>query len=234
MPVTCAIVDDSEEDRGKLIRLLHDVPDVQVSVSAFSSAEELLAGTCLYDVYVLDIDMPGMNGIELAEKISCANPNAAILFCSSYEQLVFEAMRTDAIFFIRKRHLREDFPLALQKILRRIRGNQEVFAFQEDGALKKLAYRSILYFEVRMNDIYIHEERKVHRIRRSMKSLQKEVARSEFCLIHVSYLVNFQHVTEIRRKEAVMDNGEVLPVSAAHAQGLRNAYHAYLIHGDIS
>ena len=68
-----------------------------------------------YDIYFLDIDMPN-NGLEIARKIKQFNDDIIVIFVSFREDLIFEALQTFPYYFLRKKYLKEELPIVINKI----------------------------------------------------------------------------------------------------------------------
>ncbi|MCH4206702.1 MAG: LytTR family DNA-binding domain-containing protein [Solobacterium sp.] len=234
MEIKVAVVDDNDTDRVRITKSITDLGDLNTDVTLFSSSEELLASREQFTVYFLDIDMPGMNGLQLCERICLKNPNAMIVFCSNFEHYVFDAFKTSAVYFVRKANFSTDFAVAINKIQSRLKKNEESFTIQVNGSFQSIKYCNVIYYEVNKNDMFIHTSKAVYRIRKTMKALTGEMNRSDFYQIHASYMINLNHLSEIRAKAVRMDSDDILPISSAHSTNIKHAYQMFLISGDQS
>ena len=72
-----------------------------------------------YDIYFLDIDMPN-NGLEIARKIKQFNDDIIVIFVSFREDLIFEALQTFPYYFLRKKYLKEELPIVINKIKKNV------------------------------------------------------------------------------------------------------------------
>ena len=75
-----------------------------------------------YDIYFLDIDMP-YNGLEVARKIKQFNDDIIVIFVSFREDLIFEALQTFPYYFLRKKYLKEELPIVINKIKKMLVNN---------------------------------------------------------------------------------------------------------------
>ena len=122
----------------------------------FSSAEDLLKqilGGNYCDIYFLDIDLPGQNGILLAQKIRAVCPDALILFVSAKEELVYHTFQVQPLAFVRKSCFREDMEQAMDLLADRLRKEPSLFLMFEDdlGHVIPLHINQVLYVEAQEN-----------------------------------------------------------------------------------
>lgn len=105
-PITVAIVEDKEAIRQSLA-ILVDGADGFVCRAAYETAEEALAQlpTHCVDVVLMDIDLPGMSGIECVRQLKSICPNTQFMMCTMYDEdeTVFEALKAGANAYILKR-----------------------------------------------------------------------------------------------------------------------------------
>ena len=97
-----------------------------------------------YDIYFLDIDMPN-NGLEIARKIKQFNDDIIVIFVSFREDLIFEALQTFPYYFLRKKYLKEELPIVINKIKKMLVNNQIDIYYK--GKEIYLDVSKILYIE---------------------------------------------------------------------------------------
>jgi DNA-binding LytR/AlgR family response regulator len=110
MIIQCALVDDSLNDiqiiKNTVFYLCYGT-DTMIQISSFQTPSDTNILNP-FDMYILDIDMPDMNGFDLANKIYEKYPNAVIIFCTMHDNLVYDSFRLNAFYFVRKNNLEED------------------------------------------------------------------------------------------------------------------------------
>jgi two-component system response regulator AlgR len=110
------IVDDEAPARSRLRRMLGDVPAVHIAGEAASSQEALsLISTEQPDVLLLDISMPGMDGMSLAKMLQQKSPTPAVIFCTAWSDQAVEAFACDAVDYLVKPVRQERLEKALEK-----------------------------------------------------------------------------------------------------------------------
>ena len=155
-------VDDEVLMLGALVTAIEASPDIS-EVVKFSDCEEALAyvGSHPADVAFLDINMRGMGGLALAEKIIRCRPNCKIVFCTGYEEYAIPAFRLHASGYLMKPISAEDVQGEIDNIkglrqkekLLRVQcfGNFEVYVKEEKLLFKRLKTKELLAFLIDRN-----------------------------------------------------------------------------------
>ena len=152
-------VDDEILMLGALVKAISASPDIS-EVAKFSDCEEALnfVKTNLIDIAFLDINMRGMGGLALAEKIIASRPNCKIVFCTGYEEYAIPAFKLHASGYLMKPISAEDVQTEIDNIkgLRQKEklltvncfGNFEVYARDEKLSFKRLKTKELFAFLV--------------------------------------------------------------------------------------
>ena len=155
-------VDDEALMLGALVAAIEASPDIR-EVTKFSDCEEALAFATsnFVDVAFLDINMRGMGGLVLAEKILAVRPNCKIVFCTGYEEYAIPAFKLHASGYLMKPISAEDVPAEIDNIkgmrqkekLLTVKcfGNFEVYAQNEKVVFKRLKSKELFAFLVDRN-----------------------------------------------------------------------------------
>ena len=155
-------VDDEFLMLGALTAAIEASPDIR-EVSKFSDCEEALAfvASNFVDVAFLDINMRGMGGLALAEKIVAVRPNCKIVFCTGYEEYAIPAFKLHASGYLMKPISAEDVQIEIDNIkgMRQKEkpltvkcfGNFEIYAKNEKLVFKRLKSKELFAFLVDRN-----------------------------------------------------------------------------------
>lgn len=202
---------------------------IQVEVLTFRRAKDLedRMKELEFQLLFLDIDMPEMDGITFAKKVRASNSRTDIIFVSSREDKVFDALRTNPGGFIRKSRFLEDAPEVIETWLKN-RPKEETPKLVVQGARETVSYSldSILYIEGegKIQNLHIASQKDLVQVRRSMQELEEVLDPQGFLRIHKGYLVNYRYIRRLEDTEAVLTNGERIPLSRRRVQEIRNRY----------
>lgn len=119
MATTVLIVDDEPLARDRLARMLSGLPDTQVVGQASNGQEALtMARECTPDVVLVDVRMPGMDGISAAQHLAQMDPPPAVIFCTAYDDYAVDAFASQAMGYLLKPVKQHDLESALQRARR--------------------------------------------------------------------------------------------------------------------
>lgn len=182
-----------------------------------------------YDIYFLDIDMPGQDGIAIANKIREEDKQAIIVFVSYREDLIFESLEVIPLQFIRKNNLESDLEIVIKNIKTVLEEN--IFTLELPivrGVPRTLLLRNIRYFEKSGTDVIIHTINRDYRVRATVSQYAENLPKEMFGSISQSYLVNFRYVESMELDHVVMKAGEILYFSRGRKKLFKERYINYL------
>lgn len=236
--VKIAVVDDDELYLEKLHKQVQDFlvsSKVECEIAVYTGGEQLIKD-CLknpFDIIFLDIDMPGISGIEIAEKIRRYNDNIILIFVTNMEQLVFESIKYSPFRFVRKSLMQKEMQEVLQDLLKRIAKDSLSCKFSYNGQLIRVKLVDIMYFESFKHTIVLHSrDEKRYNIPYTLEQLQTSYESLGFIRIHKSYIVNYKYIFEINKNSLILDNSAELPVSRHRLSDVKKQY-SYFTREDI-
>ena len=199
-------------------------------VQTFSDGETFLAAVRAApdaepDLVLLDIDMPGMTGMELAAELSSEKVRTLIVFVTAHDELVYDSFKYHPFAFVRKKFLQEELRNVLLDCQKEIdrRTSKKRFVFQNGSQLVNLAQSEILYFEGQANYLAIHTVDGEYRMRSTMSAVEKELGDSGFLRIHKGFLVNLEHVRILKTEGLELDSGGLLPIGKSYSEAAKKS-----------
>lgn len=222
----CIIVDDDLMSRTLMENLCKRAENLEVAAS-FTSAEDALQflNTEQVNLIFLDIEMPGLSGIEFMDRLS-SFPH--IIITSSKTEYAFEAFEYQVIDYLKKPITFLRFQRALEKVLdaeRRIQKYKEEAKdvyIREEGKLVRISLDDILFFENLGDYVTIRiANGKRHIIHGTMKGIDSKMKDPRFVKVHRSYIVNLDKIKDIEENTLVIAE-TVIPISRSHKQALLN------------
>ena len=175
-----AICDDSKDN----LALLEDVVDGlkvrETEVDCFENGKSLLrylsdSKDNYYQIYLLDIEMPGINGLETAKHIREIDQRAIIIFVTAYSDYVFSSFEVQPFRFINKPVDREKLETVLQAAINYIYTSKRYIFISVDKAKIQLCCENIMYFEGDKRKINVYTVDESYSFYSKMADLEKMV-----------------------------------------------------------
>ena len=212
-----AICDDEQSSAAEAAELLEKYKKahegLEIRVDIFYSSLDLLGAMekQIYDIYLLDIYIDKINGIELAQTIRNANENAQIIFMTSSNAFYKEAFRIHAVHYLEKPILEEDFFEAMDRVCAQ-EEEARFLTFRESGEVHRVQLDDILYIESEdhYKRIVLHEDSFL--VRSTMQSLQNDLDYPYFYALGIKSIINLKKVLKITRDYVVMEDGKEFSV----------------------
>lgn len=222
------VIDDERPALDELTFLLEQDDRVAKVHSTDSPTEALrLLQQLEVDAVFLDIQMPGLTGIELAQVLARFRTPPAAVFVTAHEQHAVDAFELNAVDYVLKPVRGERLAEAVRRVLAAVRPeNTEVQVPVERGGVTRFVPVSrIQYVEAEGDYARLHTAEESHLVRVPMSQLEQDWSDAGFVRIHRSLLIATAFVDEVRvdggRCSVVID-GRELQVSRRHTRGLRD------------
>lgn len=198
----------------------------------FTSAKLVLSflETNTIDMLFLDIDMPEMSGFELAGIIAEKYPKTIILFVSAYDNFVYSSFTYSPFRFLRKLHLKEELPSALEKAIEKCVSETQGLSFNSTSGYITLRPSEILFFENSKNYYNICCDSGVtYKCRGTIKALESVCTDKRFIKVHSAYIVNLEHVAEVDEGARItMRDGTLINIAQPRRREFKEAYMQYV------
>ncbi len=198
------ILVDIEEIAGRFFRL----NCIDNKITTYQSSENLqydLQDGVVYDLFLLDIEMPEIHGMELAKEICERMPSAKIIFITSHPEYAITAYEYSVFRYIQKTMLHEKLFLALEDYYKLYAlEKNEYYMIEIKNYLEKIPYRSIFYIlkEGKYSVLYLEGERTVS-VRKPLKQVFEELGQEYFYFADRGCIINLANVVG-------MDTGKIL------------------------
>lgn len=204
-----------------------------VTVHTFASASELFLFTKkhgAFDVVILDIIMPHLNGLELAAKLRAHKDNCKIIFLTSSPEFAVDSYKVKAYYYLLKNSACTELPKLLGRALDEIteESNTSV-VIKEKDKWTRVPLSSIQYVESVNHTVYfhLHKSETISCFSRLNEFINIFISDKRFVKCHKSYIVNMQYVTSITGKDFVLEGGITVPISRNAYPQIKNEYLDY-------
>ena len=217
------LVDDEPIARDRLRQLLADVDDVDIVAEAGDGLDALRACAAHDpDLVLLDIAMPGVDGLEVARHLAAFEPRPAVVFCTAFDAHALSAFEAQAIDYLVKPVRPERLAAALERVRTFAAGRQHAEAAggaerthlcaRLGGSLRLIPVEEVHYLQAEEKYVVVYHARGRDLIEESLKSLEDEFG-ERFVRIHRNCLVARHELMELRRDgdghvHAVLRHGE--------------------------
>ena len=202
---------------------------LELEVRAFASGDELLRQydtSC--DILLLDVEMPGIDGMETARALRQRDRDVVIVFITNIARYAVDGYEVEALDFILKPVNYFTFSVKLDRAVRRARQQaRHTVCLQLADGMQMLDTQEIYYLETRDRMLYYHTGKGVFRLRGSLSAAEKELAPWNFARCNQCYLVNLRYVSGIVR-DTVTVAGHSLEISRRCKTAFLAAVAAYV------
>lgn len=229
-----AICEDELVQAQQLMRVLkrYELENkVKLNVTIFESAELLMRATLpQFDLFFLDIGLPGINGIELAKNIRRVSLHSKIAFLTAHEQFWPEGYKVLASRFLVKPLNDDHLYTEVLSLLKELKMSQLYILATQDKAIAKVAIDEILYLEIYGRKVLIHTFDGTYTSSYNLSYWVKKLASHHFVQTHSSYLVNLKHVKLVGRDTVTLMTGEEVYMSLRKYKQFKESFMRYVSH----
>ncbi len=212
------IADDEAPARRKLARFLAAHDDISLVAEAANGIDAIdLIAMTKPELLFLDIHMPDLDGIGVAEALAGTERPPAIVFVTAYDDYAVKAFELSAIDYLLKPYDRERFDLALararsttlavpsgEQLVKMLAGlrHEERYVrrilIPNDGRSFFVSIEEIVRLESDGNNVLVHTTRGTHPLRSTLASIESRLDPARFARVHRSHVVNIDAIAEIR------------------------------------
>lgn len=226
------IVEDEPEEARRLSELITRYGNMhrkQFQITRISSAMEMLSDKSRYDLCFLDIDLPGINGMEAAQLLRVYDEATPIIFVTNLAKYAVKGYEVNALGFIVKPATYGSLSMNLDRALRTIDQNagRSVMIPTDDG-LRVIPFSSIVFVEVTGHRLTYHLEGETLEARGSLGQLESDLANAPIVRVSKSCVANMDKVLLVRNDRLQMSSGDHLHISRTRKREVVDAVTDYL------
>ena len=230
------IYEDNQADRSSLfchIKKFFKEQSCLVNITEYESGESFLKDMEApkiknANIAFLDIYMPGINGIELANKIRESDEDMVIVFITTSRSHALDGYSVDALQYLVKPVEYSNVENILKKCVKLFADSLGFIEVISKKILIKILLKDILYIEVFGNDCLIHTLSETVRSRITLDEIQKGLDKSMFLRTHRSCVVNMRHIQNVEENDFLLTNGAVVPIRKSDGLAVKQAYMDYV------
>lgn len=221
-----AIVDDEKVFLESLHEKIDKLGISDYKVHEFQSGESLLSDfkKGKYDIIILDVEMPGINGLKTAEKIRESDKSVILSFLTNYSEFAIQGYEVNAFRYILKTQPDYLYMQQLQSIFDEYRQTHRVYAYSNQNMSFKYKLIDILYFEIYNRQILLHTATENVEYYESLSVIFDELKGMNFIKPAKSYIVNLEHIKNINKNFLIMSNGDKILIGRTYKKDVVTQY----------
>ncbi|MCM1040287.1 MAG: LytTR family transcriptional regulator DNA-binding domain-containing protein [Roseburia sp.] len=211
-------VDDDIAYSGTFIKYMKEYcksMQLQIHCDVCHDPAKVLDRAAGYDIFFLDIDLGGTNGLVLAKELKIRFREKEIIFVSFYESYVFKAINVKPLAFIRKSELEMDLKDALEVIRQCVYGKYTwINLCLDSNSVMEIRPKDLVYCQSAGHYVnFVFRDQEIRTGRTKLAEVEDSLIEYGFIRVHTSYLVNELYVDCLDRLELIMMDGRKIPIS---------------------
>lgn len=219
--IRIAICDDEEQAVAlaeKIVKTCLQAQGVGYEITTYSQSCNLLCDIIddrfFYDLILLDIEMPGISGMEIPQQVKEFLPNVRIIFVTSHTEYAIDAFELSIFRYVPKNNLETKLTAAVIDAAKLIEleAGQE-YTIQTANRMEKIPYKDIFYIQRDGKNSSIVSSTGTSKVRKSLQQVFDELNAPEFIFTDRGYIVNVIQIMKISDSIAILKNGRQLPTA---------------------
>ena len=221
----CAIVEDSPRELEHLKECLARYSaerDIPLETTVFGDAASFLEHyRADYDIVFMDIELPGINGMEAARRLREIDRQVILIFVTNMAQFAVKGYEVDALDYIIKPAQYGPLSIKLDRAAQRWRAAAESVMVALPTGTQRLLLWEIYYIEVQGHKLTYHTEKGQLPGTGTLQDAEQRLHGKGFLRCNKCYLVNQKHIQTVTGSDVVLSNGEKLQISRLRKQDFR-------------
>ena len=230
--IQIALVEDDEKERRHLkecLAFLSAKENVQFNITEFVSGLHFIGSyKPLYDIVLMDIEMPGMNGMETARELRKIDQSVILIFVTALAQYALQGYDVDALSYMLKPVNQYDFAMKMVRALNRCtRWREDSVSIRTDRENFNVRVSDIRYLEVIGHHVIYHTNSGSFEEYSSLKEAKQKIMQDYFVHCNRCYFVNLRYVTEVKDNVAWLGK-DALAISRPQKKEFMAAFSNYI------
>lgn len=189
--------------------------DEQFAVTTFSDGAQVVAGyRADFDILLVDMEMPELDGFSAAERIRQVDPDVVIIFITNMAQYAIKGYEVDALSYMLKPVPYFTFSQEIKRSVARLRRRSaDYLLLAVDGGMARVATDDIVFLESRKHRTTVHTVDGQHSVVGPLKAFEAQLEGKSFFRSNSGYLVNLRHVLGVQGNSSLLVGGHDLQIS---------------------
>lgn len=233
--IRIAVVDDNSNSINtcKEIIISMGINDFDI-IDSYETGEvflnEVLVKNVQYDIVILDIDMPGINGFEVAKTMKKHEIETLIMFYTLHEQYVFRSFEFQPFRYIRKEFADKELPFALKQAVAKIRSqNRRTISINTELEVHIVEISKIEAIEYYKNYVEIFIAKGTfYKTRKTLREMFDEIDDAAFIYVNKGAVVNLRYVKSVTPTDVILRSDKAIPISRRRYPEVKKHFYKYI------
>lgn len=228
-----AVCEDTQADREALCAYIRDYCSehaYKCKISVYETGEPLLEAFSpgAFNLLFLDIFMPGISGVEVAQKIRETDPDCLLVFITTSADFAMDGFLVQASGYVVKPISRAKMAGVMHACRYEFEKNSRAIEIPQSGGNVLVSVADLLYVEVFGKKSVFHMKRGNITSRMPLETVESLLGGVPFLRCHRSYIINMNHVDDAREDDFLMNNGDAVPIRINGKNAVKMAMASYI------
>ena len=196
----------------------------EAEIYTYTDGESFLEAMEKFDLILMDIEMPEMDGFDTIKKYRKRNKDGLFLILTTHMEMSTKGYQVEAFRYIDKLKMQEELEEAFDSAKLRFKQDRRVSIPIKHEGEKEIPIKKIIYFEAQLRNIILHTDQGDYACTKSLSKLKEQLEEYGFFMPHKPYLVNFEWVESFNDTEVIMKNGDKLMMSRRRYRECKNKH----------
>ena len=219
-----AIVDDERKWRNEATIVLNQIIEQSDEVEEYDSGESFLAGEKAYDVVIIDIEMPGMDGFETTIEYKNEYPKATVIILTTHLELARKGYLVEAFRYIDKTQMQEELKEAFDKIRQLYSRENYHIVGKKNSMTKSIPIKDVIFIETKSKGVIIHVNDETYFSDVKINELENWLRNYDFFRCNKSFLVNLSAVQKMNNKFVYFEGNQKAYISVRKLAETKKQY----------
>ena len=218
--IRIAICDDDVSFAAYLQTTVEDCLEtnhIHHKIQVFNNSQHLYENLSIgekYEILLLDIEMPELNGLQLIQKIKNLLPDALTMFISNHEKYVYDVFSLEVFRFIPKNQVEFRIPQALLDATKKLQSeNDKYYIIENKYGMERLPiHRIVSIWREGKNSTFLLTDGTKTQVRKTLAQVFENLPKEEFVWANRGTICNLAHVMKIKNEELELSNRTSVPV----------------------